>query len=96
MDITTLPVPVIRVHQLRALLDDPAAQLVWLVCVDDVDLAHGVLSAQHRRAEDEGRIKVLVSYDEAIDYLLVAAGDVAAAAGIANAVLERLSAAGRL
>jgi uncharacterized protein YijF (DUF1287 family) len=88
--------PSVRAHQLQQVLDNEDSVIVWLVGIDDVDVAEAGLTRSARTAEGEGRIKVLVTYDEALDYLLTADGDVRNATGIANAVIERLFERGQL
>jgi hypothetical protein len=92
MTTTTITAPTVHARHLRSVLTDgtPESLLVWLVPIDDVDVADAGLSAQQHMAVAEGRIRVLVTYDEAVDYLLAAGGDFDQAAAIATAVIGRL------
>jgi hypothetical protein len=90
MDATTT-VPAVTAEHLTAVLADPETSCVWLPAVGVVDVAG--LTDRHRA---ERFVRVLFGFDEAVDFLLAAAGDAQAAAVLASAVVGRQCAAGLL
>jgi hypothetical protein len=90
MDATTT-VPAVTAEHLTAVLADPETSCVWLPAVGVVDVAG--LTDRHRA---ERFVRVLFGFDEAVDFLLAAAGNAEAAAVLASAVVGRQCAAGLL
>jgi hypothetical protein len=90
MDATTTT-PAVTAEHLTAVLADPETSCVWLPAVGVVDVAG--LTDRHRA---ERHVRVLFAFDEAVDFLLAAAGDAQAAAVLASAVVGRQCAAGLL
>jgi hypothetical protein len=88
---TTTTIPAVSARHLALVLEDPENTCVWLAAIDDVDVA--VLTEKHVAEE---RIKALFGYDEALDFLLAAGGDLDAAATLANEVVGRQHAGGLL
>jgi hypothetical protein len=91
MTTTTTTAPAVSARHLTLVLEDPERVIVWLSAIDDVDVAE--MTEKHKA---EPSIKVLLDYEEALDLLLTAAGDVDGAAAMATEIVARQAAAGLL